>query len=351
MGTELDVYRSGTLDERLRYARIMAASRLLPSSLRGGDPDAVAANTLMVMETGAMLNIHPIAALQGVHIIEGKPSLSAQLMSAKVHQAGHKLRVVTSGDVVTNAQGKLDPAKTTFKAVATLIRSDDEKHPFVVTWDYKRAERAKVLGKDNWVKYFEAMIKARAISEVAREGAPDALMGVIYTPEELGATVDEQGEPIVLTQRTDDPGEQPQPDRQVRPETTPDIADAATPQQKRDEFLARADKLTGDVEGIRALYKEVQRAGGLGWPIEDGGDPDTPTLHDYLVKLGEAAAAAAEAATANPDTGEIVDAEIVDDEDTPAVLDESLAEASAKPATRSRTRKPANAAEPGAEQG
>ena len=40
------------------------------------------------------------------------------------------------------------------------------------------------------------MLRARATTEVARMGAQDALGGVIYCPEELGANVDESGEVI-----------------------------------------------------------------------------------------------------------------------------------------------------------
>jgi hypothetical protein len=40
------------------------------------------------------------------------------------------------------------------------------------------------------------MCKARAISEVVREGAEDVLMGVSYTPEEMGSLVTDSGEMV-----------------------------------------------------------------------------------------------------------------------------------------------------------
>jgi len=77
---------------------------------------------------------------------------------------------------------------------ATLIRPDDPDEPFVAKWTVERATRAKLMGKDNWVKYTEAMPKARAISEVCREGAEDVLKGIHYTPEALEQELTDAGE-------------------------------------------------------------------------------------------------------------------------------------------------------------
>lgn len=193
MSTALTRYDDASLTERQEYARTLAAGGdLIPRGLwapvRAADgtmspPQPSAGKVLLVMETGAMLGIHPVAALQGVHIIEGKATLSPALMSAVVRKAGHQLRVTTEGDMKSG----------TFSATATLVRSDDPDFTYSATWTMERAERAGLSKKDVWIKYGEAMCKARAISEVCREGAEDALMGVHYTPEEMDVTVSEDG--------------------------------------------------------------------------------------------------------------------------------------------------------------
>src|SRR5690606_14023424 len=102
------------------------------------------------------------------------PTLSADLMAAKVRAAGHRLRVrVEDG-----------PA-----AVAELTRSDDPDYTFVCRWDMDRARNAGLVGKDNWSNFPAAMLKARAISEVIREGASEVLHGAIYTPEEMDPSI------------------------------------------------------------------------------------------------------------------------------------------------------------------
>src|SRR5690606_41362338 len=47
--------------------------------------------------------------------------------------------------------------------------------------------------KGNWAKDPGRRLRNRAVTEVARMGASDALYGVIYTPEELGADTSPEG--------------------------------------------------------------------------------------------------------------------------------------------------------------
>lgn len=165
-----------SLQDKVQYAERLAGASLLPKSYMNQP-----ANVLLAMEMGDAMGIPPIQAINEIHVIEGKPSASANLIGAMVRRAGHKLRV--QGDDQT--------------ATAQIIRADDPDFTFEVTWDLDRAKQAGLMsGKNNWAKYPAAMLKARAITEVARAATPDALYGVIYTPEELGATVNEEGTPV-----------------------------------------------------------------------------------------------------------------------------------------------------------
>jgi hypothetical protein len=185
-GTDV-AYLHSSLQERKEYASALAAAgELVPSGFRDKNGAANPAKLLLAFETGSMLGLHPLAALQGVHVIDGKPTISAQLMSGVVRSKGHRLRVTSKGSIEDN----------TYEVTATLIRRDDPGAPFTATWNIDRARRAELFGKGNWRKYPENMITARAISEVCRMGASDALSGVVYTPEELGAAVDADGEVI-----------------------------------------------------------------------------------------------------------------------------------------------------------
>lgn len=151
-----------------RMAILLAKSNLLPTNYQKNP-----ANVFVAIEYAKALNIAPMHAINSINVIKGKPTLSAGLMSALVRKHGCKLRV------------KVDGSGQQAVAHAKLIRPDDD-YEFVCTWDMERAKRAGVAGGVNWQKYPEAMLKARAISEVCREGADDFLQGFSYTPEEMG---------------------------------------------------------------------------------------------------------------------------------------------------------------------
>lgn len=175
MSTEIARTEGSNLLDRMEYAKALASASLLPTQYRQNP-----GNVLLAMELGDALGIRPIQAINAVHVIEGKPSASADLIASLVRKAGHKLRV--SGDDTT--------------ATATIIRADDPDFSFAATWTVDRAKAAGLANKGVWKSYPAAMLKARAITEVARAGASDALYGVIYTPEELGADVDGSGDVV-----------------------------------------------------------------------------------------------------------------------------------------------------------
>jgi hypothetical protein len=186
MSKEITQYEAAGLDEKMRYVQtITSAGDLIPKGLHDkGQPSP--GKVLLVLETGAMLGIHPMAALGGIHVIEGKPTISPGLMSGLVRKAGHKLRVTTTGTIKGGD----------FTATATLTRADDPDFTYTASWTLARAATAGLSGKSVWKNYGEAMCKARAISEVVREGAEDVLMGVSYTPEEMGSLVTDSGEMV-----------------------------------------------------------------------------------------------------------------------------------------------------------
>jgi len=176
--------RPSAVAEKIEWARAMAPAGLLPKAYQGKP-----ANLLLAAELADALGISRINALTSIHVVEGKPSASADLMAALVRRAGHKLRV----QVAPNGQA----------ARATLIRSDDPDFEFTAEWTITRAQAAGLAGKGVWKAYPQAMLRSRAITEVIRAGASEVLVGVIYTPEELGQDVDATGQPTRPTYVTE----------------------------------------------------------------------------------------------------------------------------------------------------
>lgn len=164
---------TNSLSEKKDWAQAMSTGDLLPRQYQGKP-----GNLLFACEYADALGISRVHVLTSIAVINGRPSPSADLMAAMVRAHGHKLRVWGNDT----------------EAHAELIRSDDPDFTFKATWDINKAKKANLWGnKGPWSLYPSAMLRARAISEVVRLGAQDVMAGGIYTPEELGAVVDDSG--------------------------------------------------------------------------------------------------------------------------------------------------------------
>lgn len=252
-----------TLSEKLIYAKQLAESGLLPKAFRGQP-----ANVLYAVEYGDMLGLSPMAAITGIHVIEGKPSASAALMSALVRRAGHRLRITGNDE----------------KSIVEIVRSDDPDFVFRSEWTMLRAKQAGLAGKQVWKNYPAAMLKARAVSECARDACEEVLCGLHYTPEELGVDVDEEGQPIQAT-----------------------ATRVSAPVVSGRDWKVEIDKCKtdGDLAGLERLWNQARR--------DIPADKEIPGLIR--------AAVAAIKDRANPvefNTNGVVSAEIVDEPEPPA---------------------------------
>lgn len=125
---------------------------------------------------GRDLGISATNALQHIIVIDGKATADAQLIGMLVRRAGHQMVDAT----------------TDTSSTVTITRSDGTVHE--ATFSIADAQRAGLVRAGGaWTKYPAAMLYARALTACARKGAQDALMGTVYTPEELGAEVDSEG--------------------------------------------------------------------------------------------------------------------------------------------------------------
>lgn len=151
--------------DRLQHAQAVSQSSLIPDSYRNQP-----ANVLWAMDLADALGVPFPQVMQTMAVMRGRMTMSADLMAAVVRRAGHKLRVSEQGMAVT----------------ATLIRQDDPGYEFTAVWDEAKARQAGLWGQRGpWSLYPAQMLRSRAITEVCRQGASDALAGTIYAPEEL----------------------------------------------------------------------------------------------------------------------------------------------------------------------
>jgi hypothetical protein len=143
--------------------QFIANTEFVPRDLRGNLPAIMAC-----VATGRALGIADITALRSIHIIDGRPTYSAELMVMLARRAGHSI------------QGEVEEGRAVVRG--KRLDNGDE---MTVTWTLAMAERAGLLGKQNWRKYPEAMLWARAVSQLCRELFADCFAGATYVPEEL----------------------------------------------------------------------------------------------------------------------------------------------------------------------
>lgn len=142
-----------TLAKSLSNARGFVPSQFI------GQPDALAA----VILTGVELGMGPMEAMRSLHVIEGKPTMSAEAMHARARRAGIKTRWVE-----------------TSATKATIEVTAPGEKPQVMTFTIEEAKAAGLAGKGNWNKHPAAMLRARATSAAMRAFCPEVLGAGIY---------------------------------------------------------------------------------------------------------------------------------------------------------------------------
>jgi len=135
---------------------------------------------LVKIVAGRELGFPPIASMTGIDIIDGRVAFSANFMAAMIKRSGRYWYTVK---VMTDQECTLE---------FYSIGADGARVPEgMSTFTLADAQRAKTKNMD---KFPRNMLFARAMSNGFRWYTPDLAGGPVYTPEELGREVDEQGE-------------------------------------------------------------------------------------------------------------------------------------------------------------
>jgi hypothetical protein len=221
--------------ELVAYANTVKDGSLLPKDYRNQP-----ANIVIAFQLGLAVGISPTQALYEIHVVNGRPSMSANLMASLVRRSGHKLHV--RGDEKS--------------CTGVLTRRDMPDEPFEFTWTIEMAHRAKLTSKDTWRFYPATMLRSRATSEVCKMGAAECLVGITLSTEEAR-------DMVIDGELVDRPA--------VKPSGLAAVRDAATtasaaPAQTVNEAPADAPQPTKIGLQQRTLIGEL-------WPSADLNDP------------------------------------------------------------------------------
>lgn len=159
------------LDETFRVGEVLAKSGFFDDSRQ-------AAQAVTKIMAGQELGLSPIASMTGINIIKGRVSIGANLIASVIKRSRpeYDYKVVELTDAVCSIdfyeRGELAGNSTFTKEDAAKAQTQ------------------------NMGKFARNMLFARAMSNGARWYTPAIFGGPVYTPDELGATVDAEGQVI-----------------------------------------------------------------------------------------------------------------------------------------------------------
>ena len=212
-----------SVDDLARLARVFAASGLFG---RAGNQETQVAECAIRLMAGMEAGFSPFASATGVHIINGRPAFSANLLAQAVRRhPDYDYRVL---------EKTAQLCRIRFLSRGELLGEE--------LFTIEMAERAGLLKNPTWRSYPEAMLFSRALTAGMRTHCPDALGGhPAYTPEELGG---DDVVPVTVTE--------PAPPAPAPAPASP------SPELINQAFVACGDAgLTG--EGLDALINELSQ--------------------------------------------------------------------------------------------
>lgn len=232
-----------------QFGQLQQAAGALYKSGYFADAKSEAQAMVKVM-AGAELGLPPFAAMTGIHIIQGKPALGANVIATLIkNDLRYDYRVLELSDAICRIEF-YEHGKPCGVSEFTIV-------------DAKKAQTK------NLDKFPKNMLFARAMSNGAKWYTPGIFGGApIYTPEELGAEVDEDG--VILegsytpapapVQRQPEPEPQPKANGNGRKSAPAEVEAVALPD---DEQVIVETPAAGFFDAVTALinrYENVHAA-------------------------------------------------------------------------------------------
>lgn len=223
---------------KYKMAQVLSQSGLLPSGL--DTPQKV----FVALEWGHELQLSPMVAVNNIAVINGKPTLSADIMAAVVKRSPEYGGIEWVKQTEQEAECKV-------KRILPNGQTEESTSRF--TW--QDAVKAGLANRDVWKKYPRRMLKHRCQSYALRDMFPDLLAG-IYTPEEMESVKEEAKEPEVINV-TPEPVENEKPvEKVIAPEPKPEAK--AETEEPSEAYLALEQVLNEHGIDLRNKGAKVQ---------------------------------------------------------------------------------------------
>lgn len=163
------LFTISTFDDAWRVATMLCKTSFVPSSYRDRQGVAKPEDVLAAIMMGAELGVGPLQALQGIAVINGRPSVWGDLALALAQRHPDFVDCLETIDRATRT------------ATCTVKRRGRE--PVVRTYSWEEAETAGLTQKETYQKHPKRMIQMRARAFALRDCFADVLRGVAIYEE------------------------------------------------------------------------------------------------------------------------------------------------------------------------
>lgn len=177
VGTAAAIFSPEGMNQLVRFAELMAASKAtVPQHLAGKPSDCLA-----VTMQAAQWGMNPFAVAQKTHVVNGTLGYEAQLVNAVVSSSNllsTRLNYRWDGDW-SKVNGKSDKSPSLTVTVSAVLKGEAEPRELTISM-----AQAGVRNSPLWEQDPRQQLAYLCVKRWARLHAPDVLLGV-YTPDEL----------------------------------------------------------------------------------------------------------------------------------------------------------------------
>jgi len=180
VGTAAAIFSPEGMNQLVRFAELMAASKAtVPAHLAGKPSDCLA-----VTMQAAQWGMNPFAVAQKTHVVNGTLGYEAQLVNAVVSSSNllaTRLNYRWDGDW-TRVSGKTDKSPNLTVTVWATLKGESAPRELTISM-----AQAGVRNSPLWEQDPRQQLAYLCVKRWARLHSPDVLLGV-YTPDELQET-------------------------------------------------------------------------------------------------------------------------------------------------------------------
>nr|DAR54499.1 MAG TPA: RecT protein [Caudoviricetes sp.] len=223
-----------------KLATVLCNTQMVPQTFRGKPDDGAAA-----ILYGAELGLKPQQALQQIFVVHGQPAIYARTMVALLKGKGYRFETVESTDESVTVRG-------------TSPSGEQETS----TWTLDRAKKAGYTSNKKYQTDPQAMLYAKAASEVSRRLAPDVLLGIKYTAEDL------ELEPVQMNAKRQDVA------RQALSAPAPKMKKQQKQDEQPDQFVEDVKQAIAELttaEEVTSFMQEIRNDGDVPEEVIDLG--------------------------------------------------------------------------------